>query len=88
VIVPWNDDDQETQQCKSRLHAAVLLTFQRLNGNPNRFRYPVKSSEALAQTIKEMLTGISLSVTEILAAQIELGGPAIATLSNSAGGTR
>jgi FxsC-like protein len=88
VIVPWNPDDEETQQNKNRLHAAVLLSFQRLNGNPSRFRYPVHSSEALAQTIKEMLTGVSLSVTDLLAAQIELAGPPLATLSNVAGGTR
>jgi FxsC-like protein len=88
VIVPWNEDDQETRDCQVRLHAAVRLTFQLLNGNASRFRYPVKSCEALTQSIKEMLTGISLTVTELLAAQIELGGPPLATLSNTAGRTR
>jgi FxsC-like protein len=86
VIIPWNEEDEETRRLASKLKATITITFERLRANSNRFRYPVRSADALSESIREMLAGISMNITESLAARIELEGRPLAALSNTLGG--
>jgi FxsC-like protein len=85
VVVPWNEEDGETAAAGAQLHANVRLTFKRLFPDDKRFRYRIRSAQDYNDAIKNLLAHLALNASEILAAQIALKGPPLATISPAAG---